>query len=46
MKCVLYFFRVIKKFIVGIKVDFIYVRVYVCRGEVYYKIYDVSIEVM
>lgn len=46
MKCVLHFFRAIKKFTAGIKVDPTYVRAYVCRGEAYHKIHDVSTEVM
>lgn len=46
MKCFLHFFRAIKKFTAGIKVDPTYVRAYVCRGEAYHKIHDVSTEVM
>lgn len=39
-------FRAIKKFTAGIKVDPTYVRAYVCRGEAYHKIHDVSTQVM
>lgn len=35
-------FRAIKKFSAAIKVDPTYVRAYVCRGEAYHKIHEVS----
>lgn len=39
-------FRAIKKFTAGIKVDPTYVRAYVCRGEAYHKIHDVSTQLL
>ena len=38
----LIFFRAIKKFTSAIKVDPTYVRAYVCRGEAYSQLHDVS----